>query len=143
MWTLGAGFGAAALLPGAADGDAAPGMPELRRRLAVGQAAFRSARYADLAEQLPRLARDAAQRAEVKGSVDPAASAVLARVHVLASELAFKRGDSQAAWDHARRAIRAAGACGEPVVLAEATRVCATPLHRPQPARVASAAKRL
>ncbi|WNI20013.1 transcriptional regulator [Actinacidiphila sp. ITFR-21] len=51
-------------------------------------------------------------------------------MHILASELSVKAGDSETAWSHAQEALAAAGVCGDPAVLADATRICATPLRR-------------
>jgi hypothetical protein len=119
------------LLPGTAVAASAPDLSTLHRRLVVGRAQFRSARYADLAEALPGLLRDArAAQAQTTGARRQAASLLLARVHILASEHAVKSGDSDGAWDHARSAVAAGESSGNVLVLAEATRVCATPLRR-------------
>lgn len=119
------------LLPGTAVAASAPDLSTLQRRLVVGRAQFRSAHYVDLAEALPVLRRDAlAAQARTIGARRQAASALLARVHILASEVAVKSGDSDEAWDHARSAVAAGESSGHVLVLAEATRVCATPLRR-------------
>ncbi|GAB7101831.1 hypothetical protein JCM4814A_01450 [Streptomyces phaeofaciens JCM 4814] len=49
---------------------------------------------------------------------------------MLSSELGVKSGDSEAAWVHARAAVSAAEASRKATVLAEATRICTTPLRR-------------
>lgn len=119
------------LLPGTAVAASATELGTLHRRLVVGRAQFRSARYANLAETLPGLLRDArAAQARTTGARRQAASVLLARVHILASERAVKSGDSGEAWDHARSAVAAGESSGNVFVLAEATRVCATPLRR-------------
>lgn len=131
LLSIGAGLGAALLLPGSASAAPAPDLPELRRRVSRGRSAFRAARYAELTECLPALRLDAlAARQLLSGAPGRAASAVLAQVYMLSSELGVKNGDSEAAWDHARAAVSAAEASGKPTMLAEATRICATPLRR-------------
>lgn len=130
LLSVGVGLGTALLLADTAAASA-PDLPELRRRVARGRSAFRAARYADLAERLPALRRDAlAARQLLTGAPGRAASGVLAQVHMLSSELGVKNGDSQAAWNHALAAVSAAEASGKATVLAEATRICATPLRR-------------
>ncbi|MDH6522196.1 hypothetical protein M2159_008575 [Streptomyces sp. SAI-090] len=129
--STGAALGTTMLLPGTAVAASATELGTLHRRLVVGRAQFRSARYANLAETLPGLLRDArAAQARTTGARRQAASVLLARVHILASERAVKSGDSGEAWDHARSAVAAGESSGNVFVLAEATRVCATPLRR-------------
>lgn len=129
--SMGAALGTTMLLPGTEAAASAPDLGSLRRRLAVGRAQFRSARYADLTEALPALLRDAlAALAQTTGARQQAVNALLARVHILASELAVKSGDSDEAWDRARCAVAAGESSGDVLVLAEATRICATPLRR-------------
>ena len=131
LLALGTGFGTAVLLPSTANATALPGLPRLDGSLAAGRAEFRAARYSALADRLPALQRAAATAAEQStGSSRRSASGILARVHSLASELSVKAGDSTAAWTHAQAAVEAAGNSGDPAVLVEATRICATPLRR-------------
>ncbi|MFI6277862.1 transcriptional regulator [Streptomyces sp. NPDC050988] len=131
LLSIGVGLGTALLLSDTAAAASAPDLTQLRRRVARGRSAFRAARYADLTERLPALRRDAlAVRQLLTGAPGRAASGVLAQVHMLASELGVKNGDSQAAWAHARAAVSAAEVSGKATVLAEATRICATPLRR-------------
>ncbi|WP_159064128.1 transcriptional regulator [Streptomyces canus] len=128
---MGTALGTTMLLPGTAVAASAPDLSTLQRQLVVARAQFRSAHYADLAEALPRLRRDAlAAQAHTTGARRQAASALLARVHILASELAVKSGASDEAWERARSAVAAGESSGNVIVLAEATRVCATPLRR-------------
>jgi len=131
LLSIGVGLGAALLLPDTASATPSPNLPDLRRRVARGRSAFRAARYAELTERLPALRRDAlSTRQLLSGTPWGAASAVLAQVYMLSSELSVKSGDSEAAWNHARAAVSAAKASGKATVLAEATRICATPLRR-------------
>lgn len=130
LLALGTGIGIAALLPGTAVA-ATPDLPRLGRGLAAGRSEFRAARYTALARRVPALQFAAATaREQLTGSPRRSASALLARVHILASELGVKAGDSELAWAHAQAAVAAAEDCGDPAVLADATRICATPLRR-------------
>lgn len=130
LLALGTGIGIAPLLPGtaaAATGD----LPRLRTGLAAGRSEFQAALYAALARRLPDLrSATSAAREQMTGSARRSASSLLARVHILASELDVKTADIEGAWVHAQAAVTAAEDCEDPAVLADATRICATPLRR-------------
>lgn len=132
LLAFGAGLGAATFL--AAPAHAVPAtvdLDTLRRRLSARRAEFSAARYTDLAARLPALRMDVlAARRSLPDSRNQSVNALLARVEVLSSELAVKAGRDESAWFHARAAVAAAEDSGSPSVLAEAIRICATPLRR-------------
>jgi DNA-binding XRE family transcriptional regulator len=111
--------------------DAAPVRIEtLVAQLGRGRADFRGARYVQLGDNLPGLISSAtATRDAARGSMLDTAEAALARAYVLAAELAVKYHQG-AAWAAADRALTAARASGDPVVLGEAARMLAITMRR-------------
>jgi transcriptional regulator with XRE-family HTH domain len=106
-----------------------PAEPVPLHRLAAAVTAahrdFRAARYAALGTELPALIATAeATRDHLTGHARERAQTLLARVYVLATELAVK-ARSEVAWATADRALTAARAAGDPVPLGEAARVLA------------------
>ncbi|MES9587708.1 MULTISPECIES: helix-turn-helix domain-containing protein [unclassified Streptomyces] len=111
--------------------DAEPvALPLLITRTAAARRAFRAAHYEVLGHALPGLlATAAATRDAATGRARQQASAVLARVYVLTSELASKQ-HVDAAWVAADRALSAARESGTPVPVGEASRVLAITMRR-------------
>jgi transcriptional regulator with XRE-family HTH domain len=102
----------------------------LTAQLGRGRADFRGARYVQLGDTLPGLIAGAtATRDAARGSMLDQAEAALARAYVLAAELAVKYHQG-AAWAAADRALTAARASGDPVVLGEAARMLAITMRR-------------
>lgn len=111
-----------------------PAAPVSAARLARGLAAakddFMAARYASLGEHLPALLAGAeATRDASSGHAREEACAAVARGYVLATELAVKQ-HSDVAWATADRALTAARASGDPVVIGEAARVLGITMRR-------------
>ena len=91
---------------------------------------FRAARYAVLGAALPGLiAGSEAARDDARGRARELANGAVARTYVLATELALKE-HSDCAWVTADRALAAARAGGDPVVIGEAARVLAITMRR-------------
>lgn len=102
----------------------------LAAQLGQSRADFRGARYVQLGDTLPGLISGAtATRDAARGSMLDQAEAALARAYVLAAELAVKYHGG-AAWAAADRALTAARASGDPVVLGEAARMLAITMRR-------------
>jgi len=102
----------------------------LAKGLAAAKADFTAARYAALGEHLPALLAAAeATRDASSGQAREQAQAAVARGYVLATELALK-AHSDVAWATADRALTAARASGDPVVVGEASRVLAITMRR-------------
>ncbi|MFG2111370.1 XRE family transcriptional regulator [Streptomyces sp. NPDC048718] len=102
----------------------------LAARTAAAREAFTAARYSHLATVLPGLLAAAeATRDAAGGRARQQANGILARVYVLAAELASK-AHSDAAWVAADRALAAARASGMPVPVGEAARVLAISMRR-------------
>lgn len=103
---------------------------QVARSLEGARRNFRAAHYAALGAALPGLiagsetARDAA-----RGRARELAHGAVARTYVLATELALKE-HADFAWVTADRALAAARAGGDPVVIGEATRVLAITMRR-------------
>ncbi|MFF8786680.1 transcriptional regulator [Streptomyces sp. NPDC015125] len=95
--------------------------------VAAGRRLFAAGAYDRLGRVLPTLLAGARHGAAAGG---PAGAARAAGVWVLASQLAVKRGRTEAAGVYASRAGAAARRSGEAVVLAAAARAAATPLRR-------------
>jgi len=99
--------------------------------LAAAKADFRACRYSQLARRLPHLiaqatvGRDGAPAGKVEQ-----ASARLAQAYGVATQLLIKLHDDGMAWSTSDRAVQAARASGDPLVVAEATRLAATVLRR-------------
>lgn len=102
----------------------------LARGLAAAKAVFMAARYGALGEHLPALLAAAeATRDAATGRAREQAQAVVARAYVLATELAVKQ-HSDIAWATADRALTAARASGDSVVVGEAARVLGITMRR-------------
>lgn len=111
--------------------SAAP-VPQARlsKALGVALADFKSAHYGHLGRALPGvLAAAEATRDAAAGRAREEAHAAVARGYVLATELAVKV-HSDVAWATADRALTAARASGDPVVIGEAARVLAITMRR-------------
>lgn len=122
-----AGLEAALFAPRPAEPVAAA---RLAKGLAAARADFTAARYAALGEHLPPLLAAAeATRDAATGRAREQAQAAVARGYVLATELAFKQ-HSDIAWATADRALTAARASGDPVVIGEAARVLGITMRR-------------
>jgi transcriptional regulator with XRE-family HTH domain len=105
-------------------------LPKLTRGLAAAKADFTGARYVALGEHLPALLAAAeATRDASTGRAREQAQAAVARAYVLATELAFKQ-HADFAWATADRALTAARASGDPVVIGEAARVLGITMRR-------------
>jgi transcriptional regulator with XRE-family HTH domain len=112
--------------------DAVPAvsLPRLGKALSAAHADFTAARYISLAQHLPGLLGAAEATREVSaGRAREQAHAAAARGYVLATELALKQ-HADVAWVAADRALTAARASGEPVVVGEAARVLAITMRR-------------
>lgn len=112
--------------------DAAPAvsLPRLGRALSAAHAEFTAAKYSALGQHLPGLLGAAeATREATSGRAREQAQAAAARGYVLATELALK-SHSDVAWVAADRALTAARASGDPVVVGEAARVLAITMRR-------------
>ncbi|WP_327066849.1 XRE family transcriptional regulator [Kitasatospora sp. NBC_01302] len=122
-----AGLGAALFAPSAAQPVTAA---RLDKGLAAAKADFMAARYGALGEHLPALLAAAeATRDAASGQAREQAQAAVARGYVLATELAFKQ-HSDIAWATSDRALTAARASGDPVVIGEAARVLGITMRR-------------
>jgi transcriptional regulator with XRE-family HTH domain len=122
-----AGLESALFSPPAA--EAVP-LPKLQKGLTAAKADFTAARYSALGEHLPALLAAAeATRDAASGRGREQAQAAVGRAYVLATELALKQ-HADLAWATADRALTAARASGDPVVLGEATRVLAITMRR-------------
>ncbi|MDH6113845.1 putative small secreted protein [Kitasatospora sp. MAP12-15] len=105
-------------------------LPRLATGLAAAHRDFGAARYDSLGRQLPALLGAAeATRDASSGRAREEAHAAVARGYVLATELAVKQ-HAEVAWATADRALTAARASGDPVVLGEAARVLAITMRR-------------
>lgn len=107
-------------------------VPQARLTKALGMALgdFKGARYGHLGRALPDvLAAAEATRDDAAGRAREEAHAAVARGYVLATELAVKV-HSDVAWATADRALTAARASGDPVVIGEAARVLAITMRR-------------
>ncbi|MBL7496963.1 helix-turn-helix transcriptional regulator [Frankia sp. CNm7] len=95
-------------------------LPVLRRMLADAQSDFAAAAYQRLGERLPKLLALAQTTAATE---PPPAGALYADAAALAAHLGIKTGVDHLAWVAADRAVTAARPSGDPVALAEATRM--------------------
>jgi transcriptional regulator with XRE-family HTH domain len=106
-------------------------LPALRTAVTKARACFQAARYDDLHRGLSGLiATAAATHRHADGPDEHTAGALLADVYITASHFMIKLNDDQLAWATADRAVRAAEAAGDPLVLADARRAVATVLRR-------------
>ncbi|MDG4829324.1 helix-turn-helix transcriptional regulator [Solwaraspora sp. WMMD1047] len=104
---------------------------QLAAALSAARADFRACRYNQLARRLPRLlAQASAGRDHAPVGQTELASARLAQSYCIATQLLTKLHDDGMAACTADRALQAANASGEPVIVAEATRLAATVLRR-------------
>ncbi|MCW6005398.1 helix-turn-helix domain-containing protein [Micromonospora sp. CPCC 205371] len=112
--------------------DAVPLPPhQLDAQLAAAQADFRACRYSQLARRLPRLlAQTTAGRDQAPANQVERASARLSQAYCVATQLLIKLHDDGMAWSTSDRAVQAARASGDPLVIAQATRLAATVLRR-------------
>lgn len=102
----------------------------LVKGLSAAHADFTAARYSALGEHLPALLAAAeATRDATSGGAREQAQAAVARGYVLATELALKE-HSDVAWATSDRALTAARASGDPVVIGEAARVLGITMRR-------------
>ncbi|MEU0845637.1 helix-turn-helix transcriptional regulator [Streptomyces sp. NPDC005962] len=102
----------------------------LVQRVAAARADFCAARYSSLGRALPGLLAVASATRDVSsGRAREQAGVGLARVYVLAAELALKQ-HNDAAWVAADRALTTARASGHPVPIGEASRVLAITMRR-------------
>jgi hypothetical protein len=105
-------------------------LPRLGSALSAAHREFTAAKYLALGQRLPGLLASAeATRDEASGRVREQAHGAVARGYVLATELALK-GHADVAWVAADRALAAARASGDPVVVGEAARVLAITMRR-------------
>jgi hypothetical protein len=104
---------------------------QLGAQLAAAKADFRACRYSQLARRLPRLlAQAAAGRDQAPAGQAERASARLSQAYCIATQLLIKLHDDGMAWSTSDRAVQAARASGDPLAIAEATRLAATVLRR-------------
>lgn len=100
-------------------------------QIAAAQADFRACRYTQLAHRLPGLLAHATighdQAPEGQKAV---ASGRLAHAYGVATQLLSKLHDDGMAWATSDRAVRAAHACGDPLIEAEIARVSVAVLRR-------------
>jgi len=111
----------------------APAIPEhqLRAQLAAAAADFQACRYSQLARRLPRLlAQATAVRDQAAAGQAAKASSLVAQAYSVATQLLIKLHDDGMAGSTSDRAVQSARASGDPLVIAEATRLAATVLRR-------------
>ncbi len=112
--------------------DAAPAAV-VRLRVAIGGARddFRAARYDRLPAMLPRIIATAQATSEHAASSEHAqATGLLAEAYILAADYAVKINDDPMSWMTADRALQAAQASGDALLLADARRAVATAMRR-------------
>jgi hypothetical protein len=107
-------------------------LPRLRHEVAAARTVFQRGRYADVSVRLADLvATAAATRAELTVSEDiDAATAQLAEVYTLATEVAVKLSHDHLAWTAADRAVQTANASGDILTLSTARRTWGIVLRR-------------
>jgi transcriptional regulator with XRE-family HTH domain len=117
---------------------AAP-VPAVRLRAAISAARgdFRDARYDRVPAALPKIIAAAQATSQDAGSGQRAeASGLLADAYLLAADFAVKINDDPLSWTTADRALQAAQASGDPLLLADACRAVAVAMRRARhPAR--------
>ena len=105
-------------------------LPRLGSVLSAAHREFTAAKYVALGQRLPGLLASAeATRDGASGRAREQAHGAVARSYVLATELALKQ-HADVAWVAADRALAAARASGDPVVVGEAARVLAITMRR-------------
>jgi transcriptional regulator with XRE-family HTH domain len=103
----------------------------LRDSIASARDDFRAARYDRLPATLPQLIATARATSDSAGSSEQAdASTLLAGAFILAADFAVKLNDDPLAWMTADRALQAAQAGNDPLILADARRAVATAMRR-------------
>ncbi|MFD0818525.1 hypothetical protein ACFQ0D_09420 [Micromonospora zhanjiangensis] len=111
----------------------APPLPDhqLSAQLSAARADHRACRYTQLARRLPRLLAQAnAGRDHAPADEVARASARLSQAYCVATQLLLKLYDDGLASCAADRAVQAARGSGDPLVVAEASRLAATVLRR-------------
>lgn len=104
---------------------------QLAAQIAAAKADFRACRYSQLARRLPRLlAQATAGQDQTPADRAGQASVRLADAYCVATQLLIKLHDDGMATSTADRAVQAARANGDPLTIAEATRLAATALRR-------------
>jgi tetratricopeptide (TPR) repeat protein len=104
---------------------------QLAAQIAAARTDYRAARYSRLARRLPNLLAQAiASRAVASADDQAAAASRLAQAYGVATQLLIKLHDNGMAYSTAERAVRAASAGTDPLVLAESHRLAATVLRR-------------
>jgi transcriptional regulator with XRE-family HTH domain len=104
---------------------------QLAAQLAAARADFRAARYTRLARRLPRLLAQAVASHSAAGVDDSAvASERLAEAYGVTTQLLLKLHDNGMACATADRAVQAAGAGKDPMVMAASQRLAAAVLRR-------------
>jgi hypothetical protein len=104
---------------------------QLSAQLAAARADYRAARYTRLARRLPKLlAQAVASRSAADVDQTGAASERLAEAYGVAAQLLIKLHDNGMACTLADRAVQAAAAGNDPLIMAESQRLAATVLRR-------------
>ena len=104
---------------------------QLAAQLAAARGDYQATRYTRLARRLPRLLARAVAGRSAAGVDDQAAAAgQLAEAYGIATQLLIKLHDNGMALTTADRAVQAAAAGDDPLVLAESRRLAATVLRR-------------
>ncbi|MFC7279797.1 helix-turn-helix domain-containing protein [Paractinoplanes rhizophilus] len=105
--------------------------PQLAAQIAAARADYRATRYTRLARRLPRLLAQAeAGRSAAAVGEQAAAAQRLAEAYGVATQLLTKLYDNGLACATADRAVQAAGAGNDPLIMAESQRLAATILRR-------------
>jgi transcriptional regulator with XRE-family HTH domain len=112
--------------------DAVPVDPgRLRAAITVARGDFRDARYDRVPAVLPKIIAVAqATRDNAGGAERAEASGLLADAYLLAADFAVKVNDDPLSWTTSDRALQAALASGDPLVVADARRAVATAMRR-------------
>lgn len=104
---------------------------QLAAQIAAARADYRATRYTRLARRLPRLLAQAAASRSAAGVGEQAAAAQrLAEAYGVATQLLIKLYDNGLACATADRAMQAAAAGNDPLIMAESQRLAATILRR-------------
>lgn len=104
---------------------------QLGAQVAAARADFRACRYSQIARRLPRLlAQATAGRNQASVDQVERASARLSQAYGVATQLLIKLHDDGMAWSTSDRALQAAHASGDPLIIADATRLAGMVLRR-------------
>jgi transcriptional regulator with XRE-family HTH domain len=104
---------------------------QLAAQIAAARADYRATRYTRLARRLPKLLAQAAASRSAAGVGEQAAAAQrLAEAYGIATQLLTKLYDNGMACATADRAVQAAAAGNDPLIMAESRRLAATILRR-------------